>query len=84
MPIRKTRRSDLMRFNKIQLIKEIERWKGMYAASIEQTEKAQYVELELEQYKGYLKDNRERLVRVRKERDLAIELLRLRLTPLLT
>lgn len=82
MPIRKE--MDFKRFTKAQLIVDLRRWRKMYAASIEQTEKAQYVEVELEQYKGYLKDNRERLVKVRKERDLAIELLRMRLTPRLT
>jgi hypothetical protein len=80
MPVRKDQ-MNFMRFTKKQLVEDIKRWRKMYAASIEQTKEAQYVEVELERYKGYLTDSRERLIKVRRERDLALELLHLRLTP---
>jgi hypothetical protein len=52
----------------------------MFCASLKQLDEAQFVELDLETYKGYLSDSRDRLKKVRRERDLAIELLVLRLS----
>jgi hypothetical protein len=73
---------DYNKLTKKELVNEVLKWRRMYTASIEQTREGQFVETELEQYKGYLKDTRERLVKVRKERDMAIKLLYMRLTPL--
>ncbi len=69
-----------MRRSKKQLIEELTKSKSLFAASLTQLDTAQYIELELESYKGYLKTANERLFKVRKERDLALELLALRLS----
>ncbi len=66
------------RRTKKQLLEELAKSKAMFAASLTQLDTAQYIELELESYKGYLKDTNERLTKVRKERDLAIQLLHIR------
>jgi hypothetical protein len=83
MPVRKDQ-MNFMRFTKAQLIEDIKRWRKMYAASIEQTKEAQYVEVEIGRYKEYLKDTREKLSKVREERDLALRLLALRLSKFTT
>jgi 16S rRNA U1498 N3-methylase RsmE len=72
---------DIKKMSKKELVAEVLKWRRMYTASIEQAKEAQYTEVELENYKGYLKETRERVVKVRLERDLAIKLLHLRLTP---
>jgi hypothetical protein len=82
MAVRKD--TDFTKFTKTLLVKEVKKWRDMYTASIKQTEKAQYLEIDLETYKGYLKDARERLTKVREERDLALRLLALRLSKFTT
>jgi hypothetical protein len=71
-------------FTKTLLIEEVKKWRGLYTASIEQTKEGQYVEIELSRYKEYLKDTRDRLKKVREERDLALRLLALRLSKFTT
>jgi hypothetical protein len=83
MPVKKDQ-MNFMRFTKAQLVEDIKRWREMYASSIEQTKELQYVEIELSRYKEYLKDNRDRLKKVREERDLALRLLALRLSKFTT
>jgi hypothetical protein len=70
-----------MRNTKLEIYKEYKEYQGLFIAATEQLVEIQWTKSELETYKGYLKDSRERIVKVRKERDLALELLALRLTP---
>jgi hypothetical protein len=81
MPLRK-KIMDIKKMSKKELVGEVLKWRRMYTASIEQAKEAQWFEGELDLYKGYLNDTRKRLVKVRKERDMAIKLLYMRLTPL--
>jgi hypothetical protein len=66
---------------KLELYEEYKRYQSLFMAATSQLTEKQWTEVEIETYKGYLKDTRERLQKVRKERDLALELLALRLTP---
>jgi hypothetical protein len=82
MPLRKSDNVwDLLRLDKAELIKKMQQYQGLFLAATEQIKEADFTDLELKKYKEYLEEMRERLLKCRKERDLALELLHLRLMP---
>jgi hypothetical protein len=70
-----------LKMTKKEIYASYKKYQALFIAATEQLTEVDWAKSELETYKDYLKDSRERLQKVRKERDLALELLALRLTP---